>query len=725
MKTYYWHSYDDGKAIGAGVRIDAAEGGKKRYFQERLNGKELVESKGKNALPLYIAGAATRDSTPPPEEDMRALWQSYYDADYIFIVEGEKNAEDLYNAVKSYDEKIVVVTQGSSDYAKRWKDDAKELAKGVEEAVDDIKVYVFSDNDEPGRKAAKTTVQAFHDAGFANIFTLDMSLQYDGEEAVETYDISDYLDGGDLKALIAGARRYDPICEKALDAAKAREERRAERARIRAELEVASSMEIDNAIFERLPNSIRNPAQALARAFRKPVFPYIMGEYACLGGYLGWKKAVLEYLANKWYPNVGVLFLGKSGSGKSPSMRALSKPIKELREKPLTEAEKKRLIIQRAAAEKLLHDFYCGGKNVKKTENELVEELQGIERKLTPPIEYLVGYKSAAGVDLRVDKNTNIARERGIVPNGAILYKEDAARIFDCSNGVNKALDELSHLCDLFDGAQGGGGVSVTQKTEQVTNLNNCGFFLGLQPLAGEAITNDKTVDNGFPNRLIYCYLPITSGDRDYDYTAEVEPYYELFDKATKFNGAVFGLDGNAAEVYKHWRETNEKRAESASDVQASYIMKLEYFAGQIALVTHCVKCFESGVIAPKVDAETMETATLLMEPVLESHYACYRTLKTARDNGTVEKRKLSGNASKIYRAIIDAGLSLDLTEEAKEAEIKGLYAVELNDIRSLSCYKDRAKRDAIDKELREAGLMILDGNKRVAIVYEEMQWHD
>jgi hypothetical protein len=166
--TIYTYHDENGTEIGR-VHKSYYSAGKKKFYQSVPNSKgEWVKG-----------GSETLKSTPYA---LPRLLQAIAKKQQIFIVEGEKDADRLISEGRA-------ATCNVGGVGMQWKDSHSQWLKNAN------RIFIISDNDDPGKKHAWNTFESLHSSGVTARISVVIS--------PVANDISDHLDlGHSLKELV-------------------------------------------------------------------------------------------------------------------------------------------------------------------------------------------------------------------------------------------------------------------------------------------------------------------------------------------------------------------------------------------------------------------------------------------------------------------------------------------------------------------------------------------
>ena len=681
----------------------------KRYWDSKKNEKSFypvlqeTDANGKTVHVPYVAGGETGNENVP-KDALKRFWDDVFTTPRLYIVEGEKCAEALNNAVKSTPYDGASLTMGASGLAHLWTNWAPFLKRKNPTA----EVVIFADNDKPGRKAANETANAFHAAKFEKISVVDFSQDRDRDDG---YDVADYLaEGNDVALLLDDANGFimpyddrlffasladNEIDEKAAIENRYKRELSREERRLRLELENESLTSFD---FKRLQNRTSFFDYALSLADKYDVdpmtelFPFL----TLFVNFTGQKIAVHEPLIHNrlkqmLFPRLCTVLLGSSNSGKSPI-------IKENAIVPIEEIEIE--------------------------ENVRLAERQRNGEEVPRPPRFLIASSSGQNLDVKVGE----LQSNGYW-NGGTVINDEASAVFSLSNDIRGEFTRFQFYTDLAEPAGTLANYS-TNTTLNVASLNlksrlTVGYLFGVQPKTfGAYLKHSLLREQGFPNRFFKFYLPKkTCEEKDVfvdptlfdQYAAPFRWLYEL--PRIDDEPYLFTLNESAREVFKRFRSYAAKRKEQLDDQglpdEAAFLGKTDAYVLSIVAglkVLELAKVIPNGIaLTPEtlkrygfdlnIDRETMQIAVDLAMSAIDKTLAAMRVVRLAAETNDAEERtEINEVDQSVLKIIREAGEKGAMTSPMRQ---------------KLNAFKGpngRPKLEATLKKLLAAGYIRSDG---------------
>lgn len=774
-------------------------------------GKLVAGASGGAFTVPYIAGAwSDSDSVPTIEEGLK-VWESIARADLIAIVEGEKCAEAVRYYLRNASRPVAVLTAGGCKMAAKWNEWGSLIRdyRARHGVAAFCPVFILGDNDKPGRKAANETASGFMKAGFENVVYKIVDKRPDQTDAPRGYDIADYFDelneqaGDDSAAL----HRFDFLYSQAAKYERAQSSidaaaivARALKAQEEQDQAARELLEDKSSAFdlERVPGVLARPARAIADKFAAPVMAVLTAELAAFGGFLGAYRFHLGIRGAKYYPVLASVVVGKSGSGKTPLLSVVTDPIFEIMRREEEEASARRqeapaLERQRAAlleqekklrakltnkqqeeARKLAKNGAADSRDSVDTLNEFseYEEAAAVDTdvaKLARLIDhikrldveinarnaggqwYLQDYKSSQGLKLALQQNIERAaslRAAGLggIPNGSIMFSDEAAPLYSVSRSPQSLSQEWAALNQLIDFKGITKGMTVTHESATITRAS-CAALFGVQPSACTFIKYGILRGNGFANRSLWAFFPLSDVDnRVMDIDAELKEWGALIEAAYNMPSTEFTASTECEARFEGYAADMAKLKKTASDRgdddKSAYLAKAASLTAQVALVFHIARILDprddlgkeyketgdAAAIPSVIDVDELENAISFVSAAIEERDKVWRILYethklTLADQLERDKKifgaKLSPAAQRVLKLFATTpGEVYSATGEVEEEHDHVKYHFKYNvkykiltveDIRSrVAAYKTAARRALIDEELNKNGLLTL-----------------
>lgn len=676
----------------------------KRFWDDKTKGKTFrpinqeTDRDGKPIHAPYIAGGETENNFPPKER-LTQLWDDVYKAPRLYIVEGEKCAESLKNALKTPDLDGAVLTMGACNLAHIWTSWAGYLSNKNPKA----QIIIFGDNDKPGRDAVKDTAEAFHAAGFRDITIFDMARRSDGKPAPKKYDIADWLEEADLQSLIeTGGRGYDYVqwlecLQVQFDRQKKLDAQRAERAAWR-----LTKDDLDESFpLDALSENLKSAVIAIGEKFGVPLGAACAGALTTVSGFLGPYKATLWLNANDLvFPMIHTCIVGGSGEGKTRVINNLLTRVRYYSRgaKDWTEQEKNKLPWFKKQLDAAIDS---------NDENEITKLTQKIRVLESQGAAYITSYVSPQAILEQLYTNENYARINEKTTNGLVIWQDDADILWNVggskgdNNKTGAMWGKLNQLADGFDDP----GIPVTRKGAGRPKNPGVSFLSAIQETGPTFLDYPTLRGNGWANRQLWHMYPEKRYDPQHDAGVDISeslaPYYHIFDVIDGFKGAPFYCDNKSkpkgySAALKCWSDRNGAERDAAKDAgekeRAAWLAKQYQTVNAIALNLHfCdlagaeVDFFtahynESSLVVPFkgidpappwafISPETFERAAKLDEYFYQARNICWRFMEhaTAKSPATIStapttlESSLSPQALKIYKLVMaDRGKTLD-----------------------------------------------------------------
>lgn len=702
VKTTFYHRFNPRSNFISTLRRDDYDAPKPDNKKTKWVQLEK-DAQGNSVYAPYIAGAATATNNPP-KDALERLWDEVFTTQRLYIVEGEKCAESLKNALKSTPYDGAVLTLGASGNAHLWSIWAPFLKRKNPNA----EVVIFADNDAPGRKAANETANAFHAAKFKKISVVDFSQDRDGDDG---YDVADYLaEGNDVALLLDDANGYvmpyderlffasladNEIDEKAAIENRYKRELSREERRLRLELENESLTSFD---FKRLQNrtSFFDYALALADKYHVDPMAELFPFLTLFVNFTGQKIAVHEPLIHNrpkqvLFPRLCTVLLGSSNSGKSPI-------IKENAIVPIEEIEIE--------------------------ENVRLAERQRNGEEVPRPPRFLIASSSGQNLDVKVGE----LQSNGYW-NGGSVVNDEASAVFSLSNDIRGEFTRFQFYTDLAEPAGTLANYS-TNTTLNVASLNlksrlTVGYLFGVQPKTfGAYLKHTLLREQGFPNRFFKFYLPSKrTKEKDvfidptlYDqYAAPYRWLYEL--PRIDDEPYIFTLNEAAREVFKQYRDYAATRKDQLEDQglpdEAAFLGKTDAYVLSIAAglkVLELAKVIPNGIaLTPEtlkrygfdlnIDRETMQIAVDLAMSAIDKTLAAMRVVRLAAETNDAEERtEINEVDQSVLKIIREAGEKGATTSPMRQ------------NLNAFKGPKGKTKLEATLKKLLAAGYIRSDG---------------
>ena len=590
----------------------------KRYWDVKANKKTFLpinqetDRDGKPIHAPYIAGGETVGNVPPKERLTR-LWDDVYKAPRLYIVEGEKCAESLKNALKTPDLDGAVLTMGASNLANRW-GDSEGWAAYLKKENPKAEIVIFADNDKPGRGAASETAEAFYDVGYKNVFTVDLATHEPSEKfpgGDDKYDIADWIEEGrDVAFLLDGGngviRKHDPFNSKPFwDAIiQAAETRRGDLDEW--ELIAGGWGEEINGfddILKGLPAPFADTVKECATGFKIDPITVLSAELSIFGGWIGRNRANMRVSGLDIDTLIHTSCVGDSGSGKTPLLDMLVAPIREiqLNEKGRTGAARKRLFYHKEDLNDLMRArreaYKSGNVEERETKEKEIDALREIIAALDAPAQtYLMKAASPQGAIKTLDRNAKATRAQKRNAPGAIIYGSETQRIYNARLGSRQTADEWGIWNDIADGGINNGETKDDVITDKEYSYS-AAFCSGIQGTSCNWVRDVELTGNGFANRTNWAYLDYQYGTNpDFADAEKLDKRRRLFEASYEWQGATFYPSKDLTEAYSEWRNENKLRADKfhrrGDKATVAYLLKNEKQVLRIALILHIIRQF-------------------------------------------------------------------------------------------------------------------------------------
>lgn len=296
-------------------------------------------------------------------------------------------------------------------------------------------------------------------------------------------------------------------------------------------------------------------------------------------------KTKLELIKSTNFYAKPILYSGvcaPSGSGKSPTIKAILQPLFDL------QAEEDHRYNLAIADYDEQFRFW---KNNKKDSDE--PELP------PPPREYFV-------TDATAEAIANIQNNQ---PNNGFLgYFDELKQLLAQSNSYRSG--KGADIEKLLSGRDGS-GFKVNRASGKRISCNQSGYSIlgGIQPEVLRKQMGDFSDGNGFWARFIWVNQPMQRKPfPDDGVSIDVNPLLRSLYQSLGKIDQTFTLSKEAKAKYREWFNfvENQKLAESKSALQAVY-SKSQRLAGELALLLHCTEYAVNQVLPPEqVSAETM-----------------------------------------------------------------------------------------------------------------------
>ena len=717
---YYFTTNERNETVDHGVVVD-------------VNGVDKLEST-KTVDALHIFGDRFDnliDGDRAPEWDGKQDWERFDLADVIFITLGF-DGFDLDRRLRDCGVDIPVATAGSSPedehgqrrlytphWARYWK---QARAKGK-------CVYIVGNKEDELDEMKEAAQYAVGNGARAFLVDIASLLPNDSTTQIKTIDWLEVAKGNARDVFFT---LLDSVSEEW----KGRDDDRLREA-IRAAKECADDRNEDWTQDVDLPPRMQKAARAIADKFHAPIRSVAAMLICAFLARQGHERARLKRGGSVVYPYLGVNVVGESGAGKSPIMKMVVAPLRDLdrlegerareRKKNLEPLKKARKSASdNLAKAELATKTAKGEANKERRAEELAREIwestdRDYRRANAPAHKSLLKYASAQGVKLDLARNADAARTLDEVNDGALIWLDEGARLLAITQGASYGLDVFAAISELLDVTTNGG---TTAKGEGAADKYDADLEIGaailaaIQPGTIRADKIDSISAQGGLNRFFWVYLPYAwKATKLDDITNALAPWYSLF--KIVFPPNEYRLGDAADRVYQEWRDNDLQRLRNEAkrrgdDTKVAFLSKLDESVLRVALGFHLIleatKIDDGLATLPEliIGADVMRMAIDFCRAMIEERDKTFRQIGFARESR--DKRRLSQDAQKVYDYLVTRGNWCSLTE---------IQA-------ACNCYRDAAKRDVIDQELIEAGLMIIgkheQKDKRHAVIIEAVE---
>lgn len=743
IKTTFFHRFDPKTETTSTARRDDLGDGSKRCqwltTQKDVHGKKIYAP--------YIAGAATTTDAPPLNR-LPLLWGDVYKAPRIYIVEGEKCAESLKNALKTSDLDGAVLTMGACSLAQYWGDPVQNWARFISGKNPNAEIIVFGDNDDSGKKAAQTTAKAFHAAGFPKITILDMARRFDGSNAPDKYDIADWLEeapasslGGELGKLIKSGRddwndlpkpqqlemnasgvaykgQSEPVTAADLRAicVQRQRERLQEQARKRA-AESLEEIDVDalNKSFplKALPSALQNMVKALGDRHGTPYATNAAVGLSAVSGVLGCHKTDYLYGGRPINPLIHTFIIGNQGAGKSETTNAFLNPIAAQIETKWDEWLKE----QQMNAPALEQEWQELGKKKDLTDDDKkrrgeIFRIQQLNHWGGERIR-LSGGSSLEALWYQAAMNECAAEVHGKKQHGIVFTLGDATKRVktDTRKTDGEAAEYWAAANDVMDFNETP-KKAVMDKGREVAKAG-ASWILNVQPKHCYFVNGGDTLAGGFARRFLWSCLPSKDEEeapQEIDLSSLQASLLNLYNAILDWGGGNFNYDYQKA--YQEWRAKMVRRYNKVrrdDEDLAAYLKTLyDWTIHRLTLLLHVCQNVEAGRVPETITLKAFKNAAQLLEAFLEMRNLTWRIMKNAvnpskkiktDDDAPKSLDELSPKARKVYLTIRNVG------EQRGEDRAATVTIIREH----VGAYRKLENQNAIDAELYAAGLIYID----------------
>ena len=446
VKTTFYHRLNPKTNFISTFRRDDFDAPKPKNKETKWVTLEK-DAQGNSIYAPYLAGGATT-TEKPPKDALERLYDDAYHATRFYLVEGEKCAESLKNAVKSTDYDGAVMTLGASGNAHLWTIWAAFLKRKNPNA----EVVIFADNDACGRKAANETASAFHAAGYRAIEIIDLARLPNGADAPKAYDVADWLENAPISPLFELARPYDYLADeyrkRLIKALTIRKDHALRLERAKAEREALGfDYRDDNAAFpvEVVPAPYLTALEQLSTKYRVPlgVCNFFLDDI--LSATVGAYKCEIHVSDDIYNCQLSGIVVGRSGVGKSKVVKELLTLVQPF-QRSLND-EFMRLVNREEKLEKELEDALAGDSSE--------EAIALIKKKLriigeVKPSFVVSDFTSVASLRAIGAVNCVLFEIIGGPLNGMFLFFDDALKLLATAGTTTLDATTAANLKGIF-----------------------------------------------------------------------------------------------------------------------------------------------------------------------------------------------------------------------------------------------------------------------------------
>lgn len=339
-----------------------------------------------------------------------------------------------------------------------------------------------------------------------------------------------------------------------------------------------------------LPEWLQVTAREHAESYGTPEELWVMAFLSGIAGAAG-KKARLRTGNYTNYPQLWVMFVGASGTGKSDPFRVAFKPLQRINDRRHAEYQEK------------------------------FQEWEANEKQGKPPVweQLIVGDTTPEGLFPAIAHS-----------NALTLYRDELNGWFSDFGRYNKS-GEVAHYLSIYNNSQ----VVINRKTDrpQLINepfLNICGT---IQPgVLADVLTRNNMEDSGFAQRFLYLYPEF--GPKKYART--VPPSIDTYD--TLIGGIVnhqgvdeYSLSPEAEKEYEqYFNACEEKKYDGSGEFWSAVYSKAQIQVLRLALTVKIARLIDDS--STEVSGDDMRASISIMN-------YCINSLRKFRDERGEERR--------------------------------------------------------------------------------------
>lgn len=550
-----WIYFDaDGNEIGAVVRWDRPEGGKEiRPFHRTADGWHI------------------RAMTAP-----RPLYQlsKVIIAKRVFVTEGEKAANALQMLYVDCSEMAVTTSAGGSNAAHQsdWS------------ALSGKEVFIFPDNDEPGRLYADTICEQLG--------------RLPSRPNIRIVELPGLPDRGDADDYIS-ARAKDHSIESIRN--------EIERLAMDAPIFDFSPPEVPEHLgwrpfpVDALPMVLRTYAKAVSKGLDvDPSFVALPALAVCASA-VG--NAVRICLKNGWNEPCAVwmVLVGESGDGKSPPLQQVLKPLRAM------ERDAKKSYQDKWEQYQL--ELANHRKQLQKWERNKDDSSS------PPQIPECPSETRYVADDFTMEQLAELLEAN---PRGLLWFRDELAGVFNSFDRYSKTRGgDASRFLELFNGDS----IRVDRKTgSKSTHIPHGLMSLvgGIQPGILKSCLTREYRESGFAARILFSCPPRRIRKwNESEITSDVErPFHDLIGNLfaipmpDELTLNLVYLDSEAKEIWTSFHDDNALERHQETGDLAAALAKLDRHGARLALVIHLIRFAsnEPGVQFPTLDARSMQS---------------------------------------------------------------------------------------------------------------------
>jgi len=456
----------------------------------------------------------------------------------------------------------------------------------------------------------------------------------------------------------------------------------------------------------KVPDALSEAEGIAAKFGVHPLAPTLIMA-ATFGGFQG-ANVCIDRGDGFFYPMTYNLLIGESGTGKTPILNMVTEHLITTES---AEAHDLSIAFDRALEE---CSRALGGRNYEKALERKKEVLRLYREVYQHP--YITGYGSSQGLEKTLSRSSYLAECLEVPCPGTILVADDTPRLFNPTQGVGYALDQLARLGKLIEPTLNSG---ETLKGDGASSaygdrLISVTTVAATTPKASRSLLNEILAGQGGYNRFNMVYLE-QSKTRGLNKTT-LHRYRSLFQLqrgAFQLEGTCCPSDNEYEEMcdrvgaaidadekpefpawlfYAMWKKERLgarcKELSNDSDPEAAYVAKSEAYCLSWTLIFHLINELDAGrVPSTIIPFCTVARACAFTEALWSAREKAYRALTPTQ----VESKRLSPEARHIMRYAQGKGwLDVDTLRNAKFNKTK-IYGDQL--------------RGKLDEELIEAGV--------------------